>query len=125
LSILCSNCNKTLSENEVIKTDEFKEFGSEIKSYCPACFLENVKTGFGNYEIGNCGVCNSPLVLQYDDEETVSLAREDYTVHFICQKVKDAVERNDEVEIERLEEEDHEWLILYTIEPDPEESDFG
>jgi hypothetical protein len=125
LNIHCCRCNRPLKEDEVIKTDEFKEYGSEVKNYCPTCFLENVKTGFGNYEIGNCEVCGSPLVLQYDDEETISLAREDYTVHFICEKVKEAIDREDEAEVERLEQEEHEWLILYTIQPDPEEPDFG
>lgn len=88
-------------------------------------FLENVKRGFGNYEIGNCEVCGSTLVLQFDDEETISLAREDYIVNFICEKVKEAIEKEDEAEVERLEQEDHDCLILYTIQPDPEEHDFG
>jgi hypothetical protein len=121
----CTKCKRSINEEEIIKTDEFREYGSEIKNYCPTCFLEEVKRGFGNYEIGNCEVCNSPLVLQYDDEETISLAREDFAVHFICPKVKAAIEKDDIAEIERLDEEEHGWLILYTIEPDPEEVEFG
>lgn len=105
-------------------TDEFKDDDSEVKNYCSVCFLDSVKTGFGNYEIGNCGICGSPLVLQYDDEETIDLAQEEYTVHFVCEKVKEAYERENEEEIERLEEEDHEWSILYTVQPETDESDF-
>lgn len=121
----CAKCNKEIDSKEVIKTDEFKEYGLEIKNYCPTCFLESVKNGFGNTEIGNCQICNSPLVLQFDDEETISVAQDDFTVHYVCEKVKEAYERNNEEEIDRLENEDHEWLILYTIQPEPDETDLG
>ncbi|MDF0728438.1 hypothetical protein PY093_17510 [Cytobacillus sp. S13-E01] len=65
------------------------------------------------------------MVLQFDDQETISLVREDFSVHFICEKVKKAIERDVQGEIEVLDEENHEWLILYTIQPDPDEADFG
>lgn len=125
MNLNCCKCKKTIEESDVIRTDEFKEFGSEVKSYCADCFLKEVKHGFGDYKIGHCEVCKSPLVLQFDDEETISLAQDDYTVHFTCEKVKEAIDKNDEHEIESLEEEEHDWLILYTIQPDPDERDFG
>ncbi|KAB7707113.1 hypothetical protein F9802_08870 [Bacillus aerolatus] len=123
--VTCSKCNRAIDSEEAIKTDKFQSYGSEVKGYCPSCFLQDVEKGFDNYEIDNCVVCNSPLVLQFDNEETLSLAREDYTVHFTCKKVKDAIERDDQAEIERLDKEDHDWLIVYTIQPNPEEPDFG
>ncbi|WJN45178.1 hypothetical protein QUH71_01360 [Priestia aryabhattai] len=116
----CTQCNKEIADDEVVKTDEFKEYGAEVKNYCPECFLEGVKHGFGNYEIGICSVCQSPLVLQTDEEGTIHNAQFDMTVHYTCEKVKAAEEKGDETEIERLESEDHDWLILYTIEPDPD-----
>ncbi|MBT2679279.1 hypothetical protein J7E38_09710 [Bacillus sp. ISL-35] len=121
----CCKCNKVILEKDLIKTDEFKKFGSEVKNYCPDCFLLYVKNGFGNYNIGNCEVCNTPLVLQYDEEETLLLAREDFTVHFICRKVRDAEANNDETEIEQLDKEEHDWFVVYTIEPDPKDLEFG
>lgn len=122
---ICTHCNRSIDDNNIIRTDEFKEFGSEVKNYCPECFLEGVKNGFGHYEIGCCSVCNSQLVLQHDDEETISLAQDDYTVHYVCEKIKAAMDRDDENEVERLEQDEHDWLILYTIQPDPNEPDFG
>lgn len=121
----CCKCGKTLTEEEVIKTDELTKLSSEIKNYCPECFLENVKIGFGNYNIGNCDVCYNPLVLQYDDEETISLARKNLTVHFVCKTVKDAIDSGNQEALECLDEEEHGWLILYTIEPNPGDLVFG
>ena len=115
LIVNCCKCNFPLSKNEVIKTDEFKSFGSEIKNYCSSCFIENVKTGFGEQE--KCGSCGSTLVLEFDDEETISLAQDDFTVHFVCEKIKESPEL--------MDEDEHDTLILYTIAPDPEEPDFG
>ncbi|MFJ8236348.1 hypothetical protein ACIQ34_11440 [Ureibacillus sp. NPDC094379] len=123
--ISCSKCNRSLNPEDIIKTDEFKEYGSEVKNYCASCFIEGAKIGFGNISLGNCEVCDNPLVLQYDDKETISLAKEDFTVHYICKKVKDAIAEGKEEEVERLEKEVHSELIIYTIEPDPEEPDFG
>lgn len=119
----CCCCNKLLAEIDVIKTDEFKEFGSEVKKYCSTCFLENVKIGFG--KLSTCDTCGSSLILKYDNDETISLAQDDYTVHFICEKVKEAAEKGNETEIDRLEKEEHDWLILYTIQPEPNTPDFG
>lgn len=121
----CTICNRNISEENMIKTDEFKEYGSEVKSYCPDCFIKGVINGFGNYNIGQCTVCNCPLVLQHDDKEVISLAQDDYTVHYVCKKLKLAIDRNDEKEVERLEEDDHDWLILFTVQPDPYEPDYG
>lgn len=125
MTLNCCKCHKEITENEILKTDEFREFKSEVKIYCKDCFLEGVRTGFGHYEVGDCSVCNSSLVLEHEDEETISLAQEDFTVHFVCEKVKAAMDNGHEIEVERLDQENHDWLILYTIEPDPEESDFG
>ncbi|WP_174731980.1 hypothetical protein [Mesobacillus harenae] len=119
----CNKCKKVLNPEEIIKTDEFKEYGSNVKQYCTNCFIREVKHGFGNYNIGNCEVCNSPLILQYDYEETISLAQDDYTVNYVCKKVKEAMDNGNDDEVERLDQEDHDWLILYTIQPDPEEPD--
>lgn len=113
MSINCCKCNKLLNKDTVIETDEFREHGSEIKNYCPSCFIEAVQNGFGHYEIGNCSICNSPMVLEHSEEETVSLAQIDYTVHFTCKKVKDAHDK-----IDRLEEENHDWIGYYTIQPE-------
>ncbi|MEH7109396.1 hypothetical protein [Bacillus sp. JJ1764] len=118
MSLVCCNCNKPLTESEAVRTDEFKEFSSRVKQYCNTCFIKEVKNGFGNYFIGDCEVCNSPLVLQYDDEETISLAKDVYTVHYVCKKIKDTMDKGNEEEVERMEQEDHDWLILYTIQPD-------
>ncbi len=109
----------------MIRTDEFKEYGSEIKNLCSSCFLKGVVSGFGNYEIGNCDVCNSSLVLQHNNEETIFQAQDDYTVSFICKKLKNAIDTQSDNEIERIEKEEHDWLILYTIQPDPEVPEWG
>lgn len=113
--INCCKCNIHLTQNDVIKTDEFKIFGSEIKNYCSKCFLENVKSGFGNPE--KCSTCGSSLTIRFDDEETISQAKEDYTVDFICEKLLKTPEQFDE--------DEHDSLILYTIQPDPEEPEYG
>ena len=121
----CYKCNQTIKNEELIKTDEFKEYGAEIQNYCPSCFLENVKSGFGNYDVGNCEICNSALVLEHNDSEIILQAQEDYTVSFICAKFKKALDRNNDVEIQKLEDEGHDGIMLYTIQPNPNESDFG
>lgn len=125
MEINCCKCGQSITDSKLVKTDEFKEYGSKVKNYCPDCFIIEVKHGFGNYNIGHCTVCDSPLVLQHDDEETVSLAQDDYTVHFVCEKLKAAIDREDENEVEHLEQDEHDWLILYTIQPNPNEPDFG
>ncbi|WP_059170471.1 hypothetical protein [Bacillus sp. FJAT-27445] len=121
----CKKCGAAIAESEIIKTDELRDFGSSVHNYCSSCFIQEVKIGFGNDEIGNCNICNSPLVLQHDDEETVSLAQFDCTVHFVCEKIKMASENENEEEVVRLEDEGHDCLILYTIQPDPNEPDFS
>jgi hypothetical protein len=121
--ITCEKCHKQFDEELIVQTDEFKEEG-EIKNYCSTCFVEGAKNGFGHYDIGRCEVCNSPLVLQYDEEETVELVKFDGTVHYICSKVRDALEKDaSEEEMQKLEEEEHEYLIVYAIEP--EEDNFS
>ncbi|WP_163102109.1 hypothetical protein [Peribacillus alkalitolerans] len=119
---VCAKCNNTFDNNELILTDEFKDEAG-VKSYCSSCFIEGVKTGFGHYDIGSCGVCNNPLVLQFDDKETVELAKVDGTVHYICKKVHDALQRGNENELNKLEEEEHEFLIVYAVEPEDDEED--
>ncbi|WP_108670236.1 hypothetical protein [Peribacillus acanthi] len=117
---VCAKCNKDFDHSELILTDEFKD-DAGVKSYCSSCFIEGVKTGFGHYDIGKCGVCNSLLVLQFDNQETVELAKVDGTVHYICKKVHDALERGNENELNKLEEEEHEFLIVYAVEPEDDE----
>jgi len=119
----CCSCNEFVSVDKIIKTNEFKEYQSEIKLYCDNCFLANVENGFG--KLDNCSICESSLVLQFDNEETIALAQDDFTVHYVCRKVKEATEKNDAIELEKLVEEDHDWLICYTVQPDPSEPDFG
>jgi hypothetical protein len=121
----CSSCQKEVDTEKLVETDEFKEYGSPVKVYCPDCFLKGAKIGFGNYEIDACDVCNENLILQFDEEETLSLAIHDYTVHYVCPKVKKAIEKEDENLINKLDEEGHNSLILYTIAPNPNEPDFG
>lgn len=62
---------------------------------------------FGNYNIGNCAVCFNPLVLRYDDEDTISLACKNSTVHFVCKTVKDAIDSDNQESLECLNEEEH------------------
>lgn len=126
MNITCVRCNQLLNEDEVIKTDEIKEYGSEVKNYCAPCFLKYIKNAFNTItEEDNCSICKSPLVVENDDEELISLAKSDNIVHFVCEKIKNAREQGDEAEVERLEDEGHDWLGLYTIAVDPEGPDFG
>lgn len=118
--ITCSKCKESYISEEIVQTDEFNVYGSEVKNYCNSCFVEGVKVGFGNYDIGNCHVCSNPLVLQFDEEETISVAKDDQTVHYICKKIKDTLNQDNLAEVERLESEDHDSLILYTLNPDSE-----
>ncbi|WP_226537427.1 hypothetical protein [Fictibacillus halophilus] len=111
-TVTCVKCNKSIASKDIIKTDEFKQSRSEVKNYCPLCFIAEVKNGFGNYKIGECSICKSPLVLQHDVEETVSLAQEDFTVHFVCNKIKNEINNS------LGENSNHDELILYTIQPD-------
>lgn len=122
---ICTYCRKEFENDQIVKTDEFNEYGSEVKNYCPDCFLKGVKHGFENYEIGNCRICKSPLIPLHDDEELISQAQEDFTVHFVCEKMKTAIENGHQQEIERLEQEEHDFLITYTIQPPPGDPDFG
>jgi hypothetical protein len=111
-TIICIKCKKNYTAEEIIKTDEFSNM--EVRNYCSSCFIDEVKNGFGHYEIGKCTICDNNLVLQFDDEETINLAKEDFTVHFICKKLKD-IEEN--IEFNNLNENKHDELILYTIQP--------
>lgn len=119
-----SRCVRCQKNRECVQTDEFGHFGDPLKSYCAECFVHEVKSGFHRYEIGDCTVCQQPLVLQYDDEETFSLAQDEGLVHYVCPELKAAFLQQNEVDIERLWDS-HDELILYIIQPDPIEPDFG
>ncbi|MGH1443811.1 MAG: hypothetical protein ACRAUN_10010 [Exiguobacterium profundum] len=120
----CVSCNKQLTEHEIIHTDELGHFGDPIKQYCDSCFIEGAKIGFHKLEIGCCTACQQPLVLQFDKEETASLAREDKTVHYICPQLLEAYQQQNEELIEQLEDV-HDQFIFYVIQPDPTLPDFG
>ncbi|WP_409276145.1 hypothetical protein V1499_11160 [Neobacillus sp. SCS-31] len=49
----CKKCKTEINKSDAIKTDEFGVYGSDIYTYCPSCFIDEVKHGFDNYEIGN------------------------------------------------------------------------
>ena len=104
-NLTCDHCRKTT--DELIETDEYRKT-KELKQYCETCFLDLLKNGFGHYDPDHCD-CGGKMILAHDDEEIISMLRDDGTIHYVC-------ERNI-----NQEDDNHDWFALYVVEPDDPE----
>ena len=110
---VCHGCQQSFEESALISTDHFR--GEDLVRYCYTCFLEGAREGFGDKDL-QCE-CGEKMILDQDDEEVLSLAKDNEVIFYRCKKVVEArlAEKYDLVE--QLED-DHEWVGLYVTQPE-------
>ncbi|KQL35267.1 hypothetical protein [Psychrobacillus sp. FJAT-21963] len=110
---VCNGCQKSFEESLLITTDHFR--GEALVQYCDVCFLEGARDGFGDKSL-QCE-CGEKMILDQDDEEVLSLAKDQEVIFYRCKKVVEARLAKNYDLVEQMEDE-HEWVGLYVIQPE-------